>query len=549
MMKLELPEGFFEPEVRDGFYISRMMKKLWASEMKVLSEISRVCEENGLCWFLDNGSLLGAVRHGGFVPWDDDFDICMMRSDYEKFLAIARDALPAAYQITNIHTDPQCLDFTTRITNSNVIRTDKEYMDANFGFPYIAGVDIFPLDKLSENEKEEDDRIEKICHIEELAQRLLEDQESEATWRLFDLVERENNYRIVNGNISQQLNFLIEKWYRRFEDRETERVGLLHYWSSGKSHAYQKKWFDIVLTMDFEGMRLNVPAQYEEVLRVEYGDFMRPVRGTSLHDYPMYALQEKALTEHIHARPFFFPFRETAAKVGFRMPEGKPQELVLTDPFNGWETADGNNYELILEPALQPDAKQHDDLLEKAIEEQVLSIGSLFSHRIRLKDEKLKDVWLKLLKAEVPEIPWEQKIEVRAEEPEEPPAPASEKVILYGTGFSSLLQYREKAIGKQEWAFSLMKKRKDLKILWITPLFLPREEENIKILREREPELMAGYESFAAGYREYAVSDPESAVQQCTAYYGDPGLWAGRCHAAGKVVMIQNINILNISEE
>lgn len=100
---MQIPEGYLEGEIRDGFYIESMMKKTWAAQMKVLMEVDRVCKKNGIQYFADWGTL-GAVRHHGFVPWDDDMDITMKRPDYNKFCSIAEKEMPG-YNIVNIHTD------------------------------------------------------------------------------------------------------------------------------------------------------------------------------------------------------------------------------------------------------------------------------------------------------------------------------------------------------------------------------------------------------------------------------------------------------------
>ena len=87
-MDAEIPADFFMPEVREGFYVSPVMKRFWAGQIAVLSEIDKICQKNDITWFADCGTLLGAVRHGGYIPWDDDLDIMMLRHDYERFISV-----------------------------------------------------------------------------------------------------------------------------------------------------------------------------------------------------------------------------------------------------------------------------------------------------------------------------------------------------------------------------------------------------------------------------------------------------------------------------
>ena len=99
---INFPQGFFETEERDGFVVDSTMKTVWAAELEVLSVIAAICEKYQLPWFAYAGTLLGTVRHQGFVPWDDDMDICMLREDYDKLISVLRDEFPKEYCTTKI---------------------------------------------------------------------------------------------------------------------------------------------------------------------------------------------------------------------------------------------------------------------------------------------------------------------------------------------------------------------------------------------------------------------------------------------------------------
>ena len=72
-------------EVRDGYYVQPMMKRIWAVQLDMLKEIDRICRRHHVNYYGWFGTLLGAVRHHGFIPWDDDLDLAMLREDYERF--------------------------------------------------------------------------------------------------------------------------------------------------------------------------------------------------------------------------------------------------------------------------------------------------------------------------------------------------------------------------------------------------------------------------------------------------------------------------------
>lgn len=88
-LNIELPKGFLEEEVRCGYTVTRKMKEVWAVELDLLKEFKRVCNKYDLKYCADGGTLLGAIRHQGFIPWDDDLDIAMLRKDFEKLNEVA----------------------------------------------------------------------------------------------------------------------------------------------------------------------------------------------------------------------------------------------------------------------------------------------------------------------------------------------------------------------------------------------------------------------------------------------------------------------------
>ena len=83
--RLEFEPSFFEPETRNSFYIEPMMKNAWAAQLELLDLIGEICRTYDIKYFVDWGTLLGAVRHHGYIPWDDDADIGMLRGDYIRF--------------------------------------------------------------------------------------------------------------------------------------------------------------------------------------------------------------------------------------------------------------------------------------------------------------------------------------------------------------------------------------------------------------------------------------------------------------------------------
>ena len=153
---IQFEKSFFEGETREGFYIAPMMKRVWAAQMEVLVRVDEVCRKNGIRYFANWGTLLGAVRHKGFIPWDDDMDISMLRPDYQKFCKIALSQLPKGYEIINVHEEADYNNMISRVINNRIISCDPERLETYHGCPYVVGLDIDILDYKSRIPEEDE---------------------------------------------------------------------------------------------------------------------------------------------------------------------------------------------------------------------------------------------------------------------------------------------------------------------------------------------------------------------------------------------------------
>ena len=136
-------------EVRDGYLVSKEMKEIWQVQLDLFEQFAKVCDRHDIDYTLDGGSLLGAIRHKGYVPWDDDIDVALMRDQYEKFLKYAKMELKPPYFIQNERTEPEYYRQYTQLRRSDttaIIKVDLQY-NYNCGI----SIDIFPLDKVPDN--------------------------------------------------------------------------------------------------------------------------------------------------------------------------------------------------------------------------------------------------------------------------------------------------------------------------------------------------------------------------------------------------------------
>ena len=119
------------------------LRKLQLVELEILEQIDTICTQNGISYFLDSGTALGAVRHGGFIPWDDDVDIGMLREDYEHFIQIAETELDPKYCIQTRETEPNFGKYSAKVRKRGTIFPEKG--SENFTERGIF-VDIYPFD-------------------------------------------------------------------------------------------------------------------------------------------------------------------------------------------------------------------------------------------------------------------------------------------------------------------------------------------------------------------------------------------------------------------
>ena len=283
---MEFPDSYFEDEVREGFYIPSLMKRAWAAQMEMLEELQKICEKHDIRYYAEWGTLLGTIRHGGFVPWDDDMDICMLREDYDRFRAVVDEELPEGCWYADWRWDDDFDHDVGRLINSRYYVVDGETLEKYHGYPYVSGLDIFWIDSLPEPQ-EEKQYIAKFTYVYSLIQTIRKSKagEIQLTPKELEYHTRkvEKLYRISfdrNRPIKQQLYELIEtKVAPQYCDAGTKDVSNLPVWTLHTSYRMPKSCFEDSVSMPFENMKIMVPAGYDELLYRKYGqDWMRPVR-------------------------------------------------------------------------------------------------------------------------------------------------------------------------------------------------------------------------------------------------------------------------------
>ena len=273
--------------------------RLKACELDMLKAFIAVCDRLSLKYFLVEGTLLGAVRHEGFIPWDDDIDVAMPRVDYERFLQEAPKYLPSHYFVQSIYSEPEYyLRFAKlRDSRTTFIEAALKRKMVNHGV-YI---DIFPLDYLHDNHYRR--FLNKIglfaCDL-----------------RIMKLLSFQNTKTSVIKRILKKILSVYAAYkYPKLEQALRAREILSAASNSGKwvtnyGSVYGRKeimpeaWYGAGVLLNFEGLSARVPIQYDKWLKQIYGDYMQlpPPEQQVAHHHAEVIDLDKPYTEYVKVK-------------------------------------------------------------------------------------------------------------------------------------------------------------------------------------------------------------------------------------------------------
>ena len=298
---MSVEETFLFDEVRCGFVVPTAIKQAWAAELEVLMEIDRVCRLHDITYYADWGTLLGAVRHGGFVPWDDDLDIVMKRTDYQKFMEAARFDMEEGFDVQTFRNQPDFWLFMGKVVNKNHFCFTKEHLRRFHNYPYIACVDIFVLDYVYKDPLKEEER-KTICkYMLGIADGIVEGQikGEDREWHLQRLEQMTGqHYERITDPVAmgRYLYGEVEKRFSEVPEQESDHLVQMFPWGLKETtHYYPKEYYREPVYLPFEYTTMPVPPLYDKMLRERYGDYLRPVKDAGAHDYPFFEGQKKNL--------------------------------------------------------------------------------------------------------------------------------------------------------------------------------------------------------------------------------------------------------------
>lgn len=245
------------------------IKEVQRLSVEILNEIATICEEKGFQYFLIYGTLIGAVRHNGFIPWDDDLDIMMPRPDYDKLMDYMKKEYKGKLELFTKEVNEKYPYMIARISNPDYLIQSEYVEDYGIG----AFIDVYPLDGMGVTLKECLKYEKKIKYLGSLCfmagrKKLVKDPKPLRRlvkffiWKWATLMGKKHYFKKID-------RILLTK------DYNTSNYVGCPAWYAVDGKFFEKKVFQELIKHNFEGELYYIPKEYHHILTKTYGDYMK----------------------------------------------------------------------------------------------------------------------------------------------------------------------------------------------------------------------------------------------------------------------------------
>lgn len=291
-MKAILGEDFFKEEVRCDYLVTAQMKRMWAVFLDMYLSFAEVCDKYNLKYCVMGGTLLGAIRHNGFIPWDDDFDVLMPRKDYDAFMEMCKDEFKHPIFLQTPYTDPDYYVSWIKLRNSTTTALSK--LTSHRKFNQGLFLDIFPMDYCNPETIEEDTNkvyvLAKKCgaYMRRGSKLLNERQKQDEITYYTDnpLAEWEKIQKIAANPDYINSGYLCNTVY----------VG-----DPYQLRMHPAEYYSVVIDHPFENITVKVPQGYDDILKIMYKDYMKfpPVEARGARHSDIIFDSDKPYTDYL----------------------------------------------------------------------------------------------------------------------------------------------------------------------------------------------------------------------------------------------------------
>lgn len=247
------------------------LRKVQLVQLEIAKEIKRVCEENNIKYFLTAGTLLGAIRHKGFIPWDDDLDIAMLKKDYDRFLEIAPEKLNKEYEIQNWYTDPNCPFEFSKIRKKGTVYIEGKGSDKKDNGIYI---DIIVYINFADDENELIKTHNRMLNLHRIL--LMKCgfkpwyDDGRTNWK------KRIGYLIYQAKAVFTSHEKLVKEFKEIQNKFPDTTENLHGMIESRAFSpLKREWYKNIEMVEFEDDLFPIPIGYEGYLKLCYGDYMQ----------------------------------------------------------------------------------------------------------------------------------------------------------------------------------------------------------------------------------------------------------------------------------
>ncbi len=255
-------------------YDEETLKKLQVSMLDILRKFDGLCEKYGIKYIACGGTLLGAVRHKGFIPWDDDMDIGMLREEYDKFLAIPKSEYEDLFELRTPESGMNYYNLVSKFYQKNT-RYISELAKAD-GQDMGIFIEIFPFEGVSDNEKQRNRQLRKVRRLKLIYTCI--------STRKIVVLDKGLVYLLkytVKALIkiwAKLFHITPEKLEKKYNDLtiSDEKTELVRTFSDQADGFMRKReWFEDLIKIEFEDYHIYIPRDYDDLLHKQYGNYMQ----------------------------------------------------------------------------------------------------------------------------------------------------------------------------------------------------------------------------------------------------------------------------------